>query len=198
MAQIEIEKKSGGTNWLWWIIGLIIAALLLWWLISAFSSHDANAAAVTDTTAAMTTPVATTPVTTTPVATTTTPAPAAGTPITDMAMLTTVNDTTGLTGRPVQLTNVPVSNVVSDRGFWVGSAGSRVFAVRMDQFSPMTPPDGAVNAGERVDVFGTLRSIPADLTAQGLPWHPKTSADSAALSGQRVYIAADSVHILAH
>jgi hypothetical protein len=193
MAQIEIEKKSGGTNWLWWIIGLIIAALLLWWLISAFSSHDANAAAVTDTTAAMTAPVATTPV-----ATTTNLPPAAGTPITDMAMLTTVNDTTGLVGRPVQLTNVPVSNVVSDRGFWVGSSGSRVLAVRMDQLSPMTPPNGAVNAGERVDVFGTLRSVPTDLTAQALPWHPKTSADSAALTGQRVYIAADSVRILSH
>lgn len=32
MAEIDIEKKSGGgKNWLWIIILLIVAALIYWW-----------------------------------------------------------------------------------------------------------------------------------------------------------------------
>lgn len=31
MADIDIEKKSGGSKWIWIILGLIILALLIWW-----------------------------------------------------------------------------------------------------------------------------------------------------------------------
>ncbi len=32
MADIDIEKKSGGSKWIWIILGLIILALIIWWI----------------------------------------------------------------------------------------------------------------------------------------------------------------------
>ena len=33
MADINIEKKSSGSKWIWIILGLIILALIIWWIV---------------------------------------------------------------------------------------------------------------------------------------------------------------------
>jgi hypothetical protein len=57
MADIKVERK-GGSPWLWWIIGLIILALIIWGIVEwAEGSHraavvpaDTTTAVVPDTT----------------------------------------------------------------------------------------------------------------------------------------------------
>jgi bacteriorhodopsin len=39
MAELDIQQKRG-TNWLWWVIGLIVLALIVWWFTSG---RDNNA-----------------------------------------------------------------------------------------------------------------------------------------------------------
>lgn len=186
MAHIEIQEKRGGASRLWWILGLVLLALVLWWLL-ARGDRDVVTENPVDV------PVATTPAVGTAPAT----GDASAGVITDLATLTSVTDTMGLVGRRVALTGVPVRQAVSDRGFWMGSGtepGQGVFAVRMHQSSSATAPDGAVDAGTTVNVYGTVHAMPADLTQKNTEWNLK-STDAQLLSQQKVYVLADSVQL---
>ena len=176
LAQIEIERKSG-TNWLPWLIGIALLALLAWWFLGRAGDPE-PVTATGDVPAAVP------------------PAPVAGAEgaITDWSTFT--GDGAALVGRQVALASVPVADVVSDRGFWIGQDQSqRVFVVRTRQDAPGTPADGAVNAGQTVSVFGTVQAMPTDLTQATTEWNLQ-STDATALSQQAMYIAADSVRIV--
>ena len=179
MAEIKIEEKKG-SNWIWWLLGLAVLAALLWWLLAG---RDDGEPVVAGDTAAVVAPSADGP----------TVGAAATGAITDLAMLGTAA-TADMAGRQVMLTGVPVQEVVSDKGFWLGSESERVFVVRGDESSPATPPDGAVNAGQTVSIFGVVQSMPSDLTQQTAAWNLR-STDVSALAGQRVYVQADSIRI---
>ncbi|HET7585342.1 MAG TPA: hypothetical protein VFK13_10560 [Gemmatimonadaceae bacterium] len=45
MAQIRIEEKRGGLAWLWIIVALIIAALILWYIFAGGRSATTTPAA---------------------------------------------------------------------------------------------------------------------------------------------------------
>ena len=173
MAELHIEKKSS-TAWIWWILGLVLLALLAWWLFGMGDDPEvAPVGAVPEAVA---------------------PAPVAAVGITDWAGLTGAGD--AAVGQTVALTSVPVVNVVSDRGFWIGTGeADRMFVIRTNQAAAATPPDGAVNAGQSVSVFGTVQAMPSDLTQQATEWNLQ-STDVSQLQQQRMYIAADSVRIL--
>lgn len=175
MAEIHIEQKRS-SNWLWLLLAAVVVIALLWWL---FAAGDDDDAAVADATAPAVVPGPETP--------------AATGAVTDLTMLTTA--TADMAGRPVMLTSVPVQEVVSDKGFWIGSEGQRVFVVRGDESSPATPPDGAVNAGQAVSIWGVVQNMPADVTQQTTAWNLR-STDVSALTGQPVYVQADSVRIV--
>ena len=179
MAEIKIEEKKGA-SWIWWLLGLAVLAALLWWLLAG--RNDGEPVVAGDT-AAVVAPGADTAIV---------GATAAGA-ITDLAMLGTAA-TADMAGRQVMLTGVPVQEVVSDKSFWIGSEAQRVFVVRGDESSPATPPDGAVNAGQTISVYGVVQSMPSDLTQQTTAWNLR-STDASALAGQRVYVQADSVQI---
>lgn len=170
MAEIKIERKQG-TNWVWWLLALAVIAALGWWLLA---QNDDPAYTAVDGGEAV--PVATTG------------------PVTQLGVLTAAG-AANLVGRPVAISGVPVQEVVSDRGFWVGNATERAFVVRANQASANTPPDGAVNAGQNVTVWGTVQQMPTDLTQQATEWNLR-STDATTLSGQPVYVQADSVRIL--
>lgn len=149
MAEIPVERKSG-TPWLWILLALLVAALLLWWILDdgeeAQLADPANIEAsemvVTDQVPGMGAD-----------------ASAAG-PVTQMsALIPTIAP--DMVGREVQLTNVPVQEVVSDVGFWIGpNSDNRVFAVLTQEPTPGTPMEGAadVNAGAMADISGTIRT----------------------------------------
>ncbi len=39
MADIDVQRK-GGASWLWWLLGLLVLALLIWALVEAFDDDD--------------------------------------------------------------------------------------------------------------------------------------------------------------
>ena len=171
MTEIKIEHKRS-SNWLWLVLGLVALALLAWWLLTRSDGRDTVAAGGDIATV---------------------PAVADGA-ITDLGALTAAA-AADLAGRRVALGDAPVQEVVSDKGFWIGDATNRAFVVRGNEASPATPPDGAVNAGQRVAVWGVVERMPADLTQQSTAWNLR-STDASALAGRAVYVQADSVRIL--
>lgn len=182
MAELDIQQKRN-SPWIWWVIGLLVLALLLWW----FTSMRDRDTAAGETTGAM----APVPMMETGVVAT------APTPITDLSTLTGATTAGDLVGRQVSLNNVPVATVVSDKGFWAGSAstsGQNVFVVRGNQSASYTAPDGAVNAGKNVNVYGVVRAMPADMTQQSTEWNLR-STDRERLATRPIYVQADSVRI---
>lgn len=168
---------------MWWVIGLLILALLLWWFTS-MRDRDTTVGENIGAPAPF-------PTTETGVATT-----AAG-PVTDLSTLAGATAAGELVGRQVSLSNVPVATVVSDKGFWAGSAsttGQNVFVVRGNQNASYTAPDGAVNAGRNVNVYGVVRAMPSDLTQQNTEWNLR-STDRERLATRPLYVHADSVRI---
>lgn len=148
MADIDIERKSGGMSWLWWLLGLLLLALLAWWLLSG---DDEREVAVVDPVAA---PAVVDPA---PVA----PAPVAATPtIADVL----ANPAT-YAGQPFSTGQVRVAEVISDRGFWIENNGQRMFVIKNESPVPgVADTQGAadtrdgrtVNAGDMVQINGTV------------------------------------------
>lgn len=129
MADIDIERKSGGLGWLWWLLGLLLLALLLWWLLAA---DDEPEVAVVDPIAA---PVA-------PVTPTTTPEPIAQGPLCVAQVLSAPNT---YIGQSLGTCPMRVTEVVSDRGFWIEENGQRIFVVINEG------PPGVADTQGRVD-----------------------------------------------
>ena len=185
MAQLDIQQKKGA-GWLWWAIGLLVLALLAWWIVKANDRDGGvDAGVVAPAVAADGQPAG------------------AGSPnnpamITELSTLTAATTIGDLAGRTVALAGVPVFAAVSDKGFWIGSdsdAQQRVFVVRGNQMAANTAPDGAVNAGTKVNIYGTVQQMPADLTQQNTTWNIK-STDSQMLAKYPLYIQADSVQLV--
>ena len=177
MAEIDIKRKEG-SSWVWWLIGVIIVGLAAWWFLGRSTDYQTGTAPV-DSTRAMAL------------------APAANATITDLAALTGATNA-DFANRPVALSTVPVANVVSDKGFWVGDATALntkgIFVLRGNESASYTAPDGAVNAGQNVSVYGTVQQVPTDVAQQATAWSLR-AADQSMLANQPIYIRADSVRI---
>lgn len=185
MAHLDIQEKRS-SSWIWWVIGLVLLALLAWWLLSANNREDD----VTDAGVAPVPVIAGDPAAAAP-------APASAETITDLNALTSASDPNMLMGRRVVLTGVPVAQAVSDKGFWIGSGsavGEGVFAVRTNQSQANTAPDGAMRAGRSANVFGVIQAIPTNLTEQTATWNLRET-DTQVLSQHRFYIHVDSVRL---
>jgi len=183
MAEIPIEKKSGGIPWwVWLLLAAALAALLIW----AFTGNDRDDPAL-EQTAAVTAPVAGED----SMAANQMDASATGGPITDLNMLLT-GDANALVGREVRLSGVPAGSVPADAGFWVtGDNGQREYVILHEVRTPNTPIEGKINVnqGDRLDIVGTVRS--AD---QGVPKDAAIPAPTAPLpEGVTHYIDARSV-----
>lgn len=177
MAQLDIQRKES-SGWIWWIIGLVILAALAWWFFSGRTTDTA----VSD--GSVVGAPAVEPMTN-------------DGPITDLAALIGTGDMMAVMGRKVVLMNTPVTSVVSDKGFWAGSGtavGQGVFVVRGNQDSSFTAPDGAVDAGKPVNIYGRVQAMPAILSQAVTTWN-LASTDSSLLSTHKIYIQADSVRL---
>lgn len=181
MAHLDIQKKQSH-GWIWLALGALVLALLLWWLLAGSDRNRVAENEIPD-------PIAAAP----GVATT----DAEGGVITDLGTILSPDDAASLMGRRVALTGVPVAEVVSDKGFWIGSGtevGQGVFAVRTNTAQPSTPADGAVDEGQQVTVHGVVTAMPADLRGQTATWNLR-STDQEVLAKHPVYIHVDSVRI---
>lgn len=97
-----------------------------------------------------------------------------------------------LSAQPVEGQGVTVESVVADEGFWVGTAAQRVFvfltpeARTSEGESPFQ-----VEAGQRIDVTGTLQPVPADIAPFGV--EAEEGADE--LIGQGQYVEATAIEL---
>ncbi|RPF71628.1 hypothetical protein [Aurantiacibacter spongiae] len=155
MAEIPVEKKSS-SSWLWWLLLLLGVIALVWWLIAANDDDDVETAVNDD------------------VATQTAPADGAmadGDMQANAAGQTTLTGLAGLAnlgtmiGQDVELTGVPVNEVVSDEGFTVGEGANETLVMFDEAYTPNTPMEGGVdvNPGSNVTITGTVRDFPGDL-----------------------------------
>ena len=150
MAQIDIERKST-TSWIWWVLGLILLALVVWWIVSA-AGDDTEVAEAPGVVAA--------PVTPEPVAS------APGVSIADI-----LGTPTAYVGQAFAQSNVRVAEVPSDRGFWIEDGGSRLFAILVDE--PTERPD--INPGQTLSISqGMLRDRTFLPDMQGAPLDAET------------------------
>lgn len=165
MADINVERKSRP---IWPMILAALAVLLLLWLVFAFLDNDdeVETAAVVPAAGVVGEPA--------PAAAG--PAPAAATPV--MPPPPTEADTTSvpvtvIVGGPATYLGRPVvgigrvTEVVSDRGFWLEQGGQRIFAVIAK--TPQMENEVNVNAGQRVGVAGIVYdNVTADQIPGGL------------------------------
>lgn len=171
MADINVERK-GGMAWLWWILGLIVLALIVWWFLAA-GDDDPDTAEVVDPA-----PV---------VAPITTPEPVAQTQGVSIADI--MGDPEGYVGQDFN-DEVIVTEVPTDRGFWIEDNGARLFAIIIDQ--PEEQPKD-INPGQTLRITeGVLRDTTFIAQIPGVP----LDADTENLARQQpIFLTVDEGNI---
>ena len=137
MAEIELERKRGGMGWLWWVVGLVAIALIVWWVWP-----DEPDMAELDTIE-----------TVEPVTPATTPEVVAGGAAVTIGDI--LGNPDGFIGETFPRAEVEVTEVPTDRGFWIEDEGQRLFAIIIDDPAEQ-PKDINPGATLRIDQ-GTLR-----------------------------------------
>lgn len=151
MAEVRIERKEGGTSVWPWLIAVVVLALVGWWLWRALANRQ-EATGVSTATSAATAPVAEPSVITAAPGTGATPQPGveAATPYMPLAAIRANPDAhfgTQVSGL------ARVTEVVSDRGFWIEQDGARIFVVKAESL-----PGGSaeMTVGAQVSLTGTV------------------------------------------
>jgi hypothetical protein len=115
--------------------------------------------------------------------------------IDDVLVVVTPPDPSPLAGRRVQLTNVPVLDVVGDRTLWVGpNQDQRLFVVLKEVPPPGWPTDADIdlNPGQTVNLSGVIERIPDPRSAAQAWGEPGANA----AKEERVYLFADAAQVV--
>lgn len=179
MAEIQIErKKGGGLAWLWVLLALLLIALLLWmfWPRAEVIRPMEPLAVGTGTVLTGTAPAEPAPAE---------PAPAGGSEPTIAAINANPQQWIGREFSGV----VNVTDVPTDRGFWIEQEGQRLFALVHDQ--PAEVPI-EIKSGQRLRLRGTVRD--ASFLPQ-LPGETLTSATEQIVRQQPAYVVAGETAI---
>ena len=143
MAEIPVEKKSGGIpGWVWLLLGLLLLALLLWWLLG---DDDDDVAMVDE--------------------------PAAVEQVDTMAPAAAAGAVALVPGEEVDLDNVRVTSLAGDMAFNAEINGEPVFVVFNQEPTPGDPTEGEydINEGSIINMTGRVISadegVPANVDA---------------------------------
>lgn len=168
MAEIPVERKGdGGVPWWVWLVGALLLLALLGLLTrgcndadTTANSNNANAAA---TTANINTNTpnrnangnANARITTEGVGT------ATGARVTDVDIFGSITDKQSLVGRDVELQNVKVNRVLSDRVFTVTSGSGEMIVVLADSLDSPGGKESQIKArsGQMISIDGTFRRV---------------------------------------
>jgi hypothetical protein len=190
MADIDVERKSG-TAWIWWLLGLIVLALLAWWL---FAGDDEPEVAGVVEPAPVVAPAGPTPANPPP------PAPVAQGGLLTLADVW-ANPAANFGNRVYTPESVRVTEVISDRGFWVEDQGNRILVV-LNESAPGAPNQADVqgmpaempdlNAGDMIQITEAMAHDPTQLQNLQGPIEPDVRQ---ALNGQRVFLVTDGRNI---
>lgn len=176
MAQINVERKSS-SSWMWWLLGLVIVALLIWAIAEAMDrNREVAAVAPVGTMADRYEAQPVTP----------------GTPemsgmVAGIPLDRIVANPGSWAGQSVS-GEVKVAQVVSDRGFWIEGQGERLF-VLLNEISGEVQD---VNAGQTIRMTDA-RVYSADDLSQ-LPGEMQAEARSIARN-EAVVLAVDSENL---
>lgn len=118
MADINVERK-GGAGWLWWVVGLLALALVVWGIAELLETDEAEVAEVVETV----------PMETADVTPVTTPEPIAQG---DLCVAQALSEPATYLGQSLGTCELEVTDVPTDRGFWVEEDGQRIFALIID------------------------------------------------------------------
>ncbi len=111
-----------------------------------------------------------------------------GEPLTDVAPFAAAADKTAFIGRKVKLTDVPVSQVISDRAFYVGSGTQQQMLVLLDKGMDAGPSGHkiTIQTGALLSLTGIVEAVP---TAEILNQQYQITGDNAAgLLKQTAYL----------
>lgn len=189
MVEIPVERKSTGVPWWVWLLGALLLLGVLWWI---FADNDREEVALAPAPVVVTEPidpVVAVPVTGAAIAPVDGVAAASG-PITDLATILGTADRAALAGRPVDLANMRVLDVVGDRTFFVGpDQNRRVFVVLNEVPTPGGPPEGRYNVepGQVININGVMRR-PDDAVFAGRPIEDMPAGTAALIHAQSLDI----------
>lgn len=170
MAEIKMEKKeSGGMGWLWVLIALILLALLAWWL---WPEAEVEEPLVTATEIEAVEPL---------------PEIVPETP--ELTLSQIVASPAMYVGQTYDGV-VRVTEVPTDRGFWVESDGARVFAILIDQ-----PQESSIHIQQNTTIRMEQATV-RDQTALGsLEGAPLDAATEEIIRNEQVFLMVDEDNI---
>ena len=170
MAEIKMERKErGGMGWLWILIALILLALLAWWLWPEDEVEE-------------------------PLATTT--AVEAVEPLPEVAPVTTELTLSQIASNPSMYVGqtydgeVRVTDVPTDRGFWVESDGAKVFAILIDQ-----PRERPVHIQQNTTIRMEQATVRDQTSLGDLPGDPLDAATEEIVRNEDVFLIVDEDNI---
>lgn len=182
MAEIPVERKSKGLPW--WLLLLGLLALLLVGFILLRSCNDRAAVSNTNTNTGMTTNTGNgnARITTQGVGT------ATGDRVTDVNIFGSTADKASLAGRRVELQNVKVNRVISDRVFTVTSGSGEMFAMLDDNLNRGSMEQQIkMQPGQMVNIGGTFQRVPTGEVADEKR-RDLNAGDDARMKDQQIYL----------
>lgn len=181
MAEIPVERKNGGIPWWVWLLGALLLLALLGLLARGCNDRDDNAAIGNVNTNVNATNVNTANVNTSMNAnananmnadmnananarmSTQGVGTATGERVTDVNIFGSTADKQSLVGRRVDVQNVRVNRVLSDRVFTVTAGSGELFVLLDDKLDSPGGRENQIKAreGQLVNLGGTFQSPPA-------------------------------------
>lgn len=180
MAQINVERKHSSA-WIWWILGLIVLALIIWAVAETMDRDELAENTVAPIGVEEQVPV--TPADEVPVLT----AEAAGIPVADILESPSTWAGRSLTGE------VHVAEVVSDRGFWIKDSRNQNADERLFVLLNEVPGDiKEINAGQTIQMNDALV-----YQAENLDQIPGQVDEQARriVQGEQIVLAVDSLNV---
>lgn len=218
MAEIPVERKSGGVPWWVWLLGALALLGLLALLargcddrgavVNTNSNANSNINANRNVNAVTTTTNTNVNATTNANANTgvsqqngnssidvANTGSATGANVTDVNIFGNTQDQASLVGRRAELTNVKVNRVLSDKVFTVTSGKGEMFVMLDDNLDTAGGKEQQIKArpGQVVNLGGSFRNVPTGETASERQGGDLNSKEYAQMKGQRVYLHATSV-----
>ena len=176
MADIDLERKrGGGMSWLWWVLGLLLLAAVIWWVWPSGDEELAGGLETEPTGEVQPLPE---------------PAPEMVGEQPGVSVAEIIESPATYTGQTLT-SEVQVTEVPTDRGFWIEDQGERLFVIIIDQ--PQEQPQN-IQPNTTVRLQQAVVRDPTYLA--NLPGAPLDSDTESIARNQDVFLTVDEANIV--